>query len=50
MNNYGTLLIVDDNTAILTALRCISLSDNNFIDALRSKLHWGEDGRQNHKL
>ena len=26
-------------------LRCISLSDNYFIDALRTKLHWGDDGR-----
>ena len=56
------VLSADDRTALFASpfraritrgefsLRCISLSDNNFIDALRSKLHWGEDGRQNHKL
>ena len=28
-------------------LRYISLSDNNFINALQTKLHWGEDFRNN---
>lgn len=26
-------------------LKCINLTDNSFIDALRTKLHWGEDFR-----
>jgi len=29
------------------SLRYISLSDNNFIKALQTKLHWGEDSRNN---
>ncbi|MBQ7640628.1 MAG: NAD(+)/NADH kinase [Bacteroidales bacterium] len=58
----GVLLTADERTARFSSgfracltrgtfpLRTISFSDSNFIDALRTKLHWGEDVRNNHTL
>lgn len=58
----GVLLTADERSARFSSgfrvriargdfpLRTISFSDNNFIDALRTKLHWGEDVRNNHTL
>ena len=61
-NRGGVLLTADERTARFPSgfhacltrgdfpLKTISFSDNNFIDALRTKLHWGEDVRNNHTL
>ena len=58
----GVVLSADDRTALFPAglsatvtrggfpLRYIAFSDNDFIDALHTKLHWGEDGRKTDTL
>ena len=58
----GVVLTADERTARFPSgfrvcvtrgtfpLRCLSFSDSNFIDALRTKLHWGEDFRNHHTL